>query len=227
MSRIVASFRYNYSSNSEFVDFLRNYTHQEPPWFIYKHAKWNGAVETPFAEILTDIGMGNTFNLIDKSKLLHEEKISKDFLYTYDTNQSTNYPWKTTADNNKGFNIRFRTNIVFMGCYNHDSFIIHPSNELPINSEIIRIEDWAETEVLVTPTIVKTEDDLQKFDIETRKCYFDDERKLKYFKIYTQKNCELECLAEISKSSLEPVSRAIRGTLPYHIDILYVYPYLL
>lgn len=199
LSSIVSKTPFNYSTNSEFVDFLRDYTHEEPPWFIYKNAKWNGVDNPPFAEILTDIGIGNTFNLIDKSKLLHEDRISKDFLYLYDTNDSITYPWKTSAEEHKGFNIRFRTNIVFLGCYNHDSFIIHQPNELPIKSEVIRIEDWAETEVLITPIIVKTDSDLQQFDIETRKCYFDDERKLKYFQIYTQKNCELECLAEISK----------------------------
>ncbi|KAL7020247.1 hypothetical protein ACKWTF_011436 [Chironomus riparius] len=197
LSGIVAAFPFNYTSNSEFVDFLRDYTHDEPPWFVYKNAKWNAAVQPPFAEILTGIGMGHTFNLIEKSKLLYEDRISKDFLYTYDTNNSIDYPWKTSADNNKGFNIQFRTNIVFIGCYNHDSFIIHPPNELPISAEVIRIEDWAETEVLITPTIIKTDEGMKSFDVDTRKCYFDDERKLKYFKIYTQKNCELECLAEI------------------------------
>lgn len=28
-----------------------------------------------------------------------------------------------------------------------------------------------------------------------RKCYFDSERKLRFLKVYTQRNCELECLS--------------------------------
>lgn len=118
----------------------------------------------------------------------------------YNTSEIVTYPWKTSAENGKGFEVIFRTNLMLEGCYNHDSFIIHPPNELPISSEIIRIEDWSATEVSITPTIVNTDEDVQAFDVGTRKCYLDNERNLKYFKIYTQKNCELECLSEISKS---------------------------
>lgn len=75
MAAIVRKFSYNYSSTSEFVDFLRDYTHLEPPWIVHKKAKWNGIVNTPFTETLTNIGMGHTFNLIDKLKLLHEERL--------------------------------------------------------------------------------------------------------------------------------------------------------
>ncbi|XP_070504668.1 pickpocket protein 28-like [Chironomus tepperi] len=200
MQQIVRRFPYNYSTSSEFVDFLRDYTHLEPPWFEHKIAKWNGMIDTPFTETLTNIGMGHTFNMIDQSKLLHDDRISKDFLYTYNTSKPITYPWKTSADDGKGFEISFRTNVMIQGCYNVDSYIIHPPNELPVNGEIIRIEDWSATEVSLTPTIVKTDQDMQAFDVDIRKCYFNDERKLKYFKVYTEKNCELECLSEISKS---------------------------
>lgn len=31
-----------------------------------------------------------------------------------------------------------------------------------------------------------------------RQCFFDTERQLRFFKIYTQRNCELECLANFT-----------------------------
>lgn len=32
----------------------------------------------------------------------------------------------------------------------------------------------------------------------SRQCFFNDERYLRYFKVYTQQNCELECLANFT-----------------------------
>ena len=64
---------FNFSSTSDLVDMLRDDTHRERPWFIYRNAKWNGAVDPPFAEILTRYGFGYTFNLMEKSKLLDEK----------------------------------------------------------------------------------------------------------------------------------------------------------
>ncbi|KAJ3647270.1 hypothetical protein Zmor_024795 [Zophobas morio] len=41
--------------------------------------------------------------------------------------------------------------------------------------------------------LVQTSEDLRKFGPRKRKCYMHDERPLKYFKMYTQSNCLLEC----------------------------------
>ena len=64
----------NYTSTSDFVDLLRNYTHLNRPWFINKKAKWNKLVDPPFAEILTQNGFGYTFNLMDMSELLYKNQ---------------------------------------------------------------------------------------------------------------------------------------------------------
>ncbi|XP_070509998.1 pickpocket protein 11-like [Chironomus tepperi] len=124
-------------------------------------------------------------------------KISPDFLYTYDGYNDTSFPWKARSGYNFGLDVTFRMNKLHQGCLNYDSFIIHPSNELPINAQIVRHEDLATSDVFITPEIVKTDDNLKHVDISLRKCYFDDERSLNYFKIYTQRNCEQECLTEI------------------------------
>jgi amiloride-sensitive sodium channel len=42
---------------------------------------------------------------------------------------------------------------------------------------------------------VTTSEDLKKLSWQDRMCFMDGERKLKYFKFYTQKNCEIECLS--------------------------------
>jgi amiloride-sensitive sodium channel len=40
--------------------------------------------------------------------------------------------------------------------------------------------------------------DLKPFPVELRRCYFEDERKLKFFKLYSPNHCKLECLANIT-----------------------------
>ena len=46
------------------------------------------------------------------------------------------------------------------------------------------------------PEIQKSDDFFKDFDLNDRNCYFEGERKLKYFKIYTQRNCQNECYSQ-------------------------------
>ncbi|XP_075972068.1 pickpocket protein 28-like [Anticarsia gemmatalis] len=43
-------------------------------------------------------------------------------------------------------------------------------------------------------SILNTSETLRNYDPEIRQCYFNDERYLRYFKIYTASNCKIECL---------------------------------
>lgn len=50
-----------------------------------------------------------------------------------------------------------------------------------------------------------TDEDLIKFDIEKRHCLFQGEKKLRFFKIYSKKNCEVECLSNYTKKMCDCV----------------------
>ncbi|CAG9805270.1 unnamed protein product [Chironomus riparius] len=152
---------FNFSSTSDFVDMLRSRTHRERPWFIYRKAKWNRDIDPPFAEILTHYGFGYTFNLVEQTRLINVKRTSRDFFYTYDGHNSTIFPWKARAGYNFGLDLTFRINKLWQGCHNFDSYIIHPPNELPINSQIVRHEDLVTSDVFITPEIIKTDDDLK------------------------------------------------------------------
>jgi hypothetical protein len=52
--------------------------------------------------------------------------------------------------------------------------------------------------VSVKPNMITTSDGLIGYAPNRRQCYFNDERQLKFFKVYTQSNCELECLANFT-----------------------------
>jgi acid-sensing ion channel, other len=51
---------------------------------------------------------------------------------------------------------------------------------------------------LVKPKMMVTEDKLRDYSVESRECYFSNERHLKYFEQYTQSNCEVECEANLT-----------------------------
>lgn len=47
----------------------------------------------------------------------------------------------------------------------------------------------------VRPVVTQTAESLRGSSAEKRQCYFDDEKPLQFFRTYTQRNCELECLS--------------------------------
>jgi acid-sensing ion channel, other len=47
--------------------------------------------------------------------------------------------------------------------------------------------------VRIDPQMMTTSEALRDYSADERKCYFSDERRLKYFEKYTQPNCETEC----------------------------------
>jgi amiloride-sensitive sodium channel len=53
-------------------------------------------------------------------------------------------------------------------------------------------------EIIITPEITKTDPNLKKLKPIERGCYFEGEKLLHFFKKYSQKNCEIECMANIT-----------------------------
>jgi len=47
--------------------------------------------------------------------------------------------------------------------------------------------------ISVRPIVLTTSDDLISWSPDIRRCYFQNEKRLKFFKVYTQKNCIMEC----------------------------------
>ncbi|KAJ8937726.1 hypothetical protein NQ314_011746 [Rhamnusium bicolor] len=45
----------------------------------------------------------------------------------------------------------------------------------------------------VTPDITTTSDTIKSYAPLKRNCYFPNEKSLKYFKVYAQQNCQIEC----------------------------------
>jgi acid-sensing ion channel, other len=83
------------------------------------------------------------------------------------------------------------------------SLLVHSPDLVPTfvrRSDFNEIRYGYAINIEVTPEIIISDDDLKKLDAVDRECYFDGERKLKFFKIYTQKNCEIECLTNFTNN---------------------------
>jgi acid-sensing ion channel, other len=80
--------------------------------------------------------------------------------------------------------------------------LLHTPGEMPrVSKHYFRIPMQQEVLISVKPNMMTTSDGLKDYSPFRRQCYLNDELKLKYFKVYTQANCELECLANADVSS--------------------------
>lgn len=52
--------------------------------------------------------------------------------------------------------------------------------------------------IMIKPTLTTTSKGLSKYEPKQRGCFFSTERQLRFFKTYTQNNCEFECLANFT-----------------------------
>ena len=86
------------------------------------------------------------------------------------------------------------------GFYKGFKLALHSPNEIPRFLKLYtRIAFNKEVLLNVEPHVVVTSDVLKSYKPEVRKCYFDGEKSLKYFKTYTKSNCELECLTNFTQ----------------------------
>lgn len=54
-------------------------------------------------------------------------------------------------------------------------------------------------DIIVRPKITKIDEHFKSVDLKVRECYLKGEKKLKFFKIYSQKLCQDECFSERGK----------------------------
>lgn len=50
-----------------------------------------------------------------------------------------------------------------------------------------------ETQIIIKPVIDISTPQLKNINIDQRQCFFSDERELRFYRTYTQRNCILEC----------------------------------
>lgn len=66
---------------------------------------------------------------------------------------------------------------------------------------------------MITPNLIVTSPNIRDYDPNVRQCYFTAERSLRFFRFYTQHNCELECLSNYTLSECGCVQFAMPSKL--------------
>lgn len=193
---------FEYNQTSDFVDYLRE-REQQKLWFEISTGNWNGDEKVEFAPTLTRNGVSYSFNLAEESEVIYTNKTSKDFWYSYaDGSMKTKRPWSTGAQPGNKLIRKFLS--IDFGQWTYSTcrpptFVVHSPYELPIGKTLTQFSYKKQVNVWITPEIIETDDELRSFTPDERNCYFQDERKLKYFKTYTKNNCEFECSSFISR----------------------------
>lgn len=95
------------------------------------------------------------------------------------------------------------------------SFFLHHPNEPPFffyEDTISMFGAGKLIDVHATPKVFISGENLKSIAVEKRGCYFDDEHHLKLFKLYSIKNCEIECFSRTAAEICGCVPSAmIRG----------------
>lgn len=175
-----------------------------------------------FRRILTDRGFCFTTNMQSIDTIINFKEMSKDLQKYYEyprsnktTNNESKIHWRLDhgyADSlTKGIipyrltkaNVHiartFSTVEDAINVCNLRTILvkIHMPNEIPtIFHGGFQVEQTHEKRLKLRAKATKADSSLRVYSPSTRLCYFDDEKKLRYFKTYTKHQCYLECLAE-------------------------------
>lgn len=184
-----------------------------------------------FQEIITDEGLCYTSNMLDFRDLYKTEMVpslrypkvgnrSNWTVFGYeDFKDPLAYPIRILGSGRKaGFALKLRmkqqdVDYACKGDLNGFRILLHTPDEIPqLDSHFYRLPFGVETMISVQPRAMATSDNLKHYTPMKRQCYFPGEKRLNFFKTYTQANCKLECLTGklilfILKLKLQKISR--------------------
>lgn len=78
-------------------------------------------------------------------------------------------------------------------------YLSTPGEAFKMFQQSFRVPLGEDTHITIKSKLTTTSQGLRKYSPEQRQCYFSSERQLRFFKNYTQSNCETECLANFTK----------------------------
>lgn len=173
-------------------------------------------------EIMTDEGICYSFNIIDPNDIFRNNDDHK-YMNTriqkldgykkpsrspnawdqdggyFNRPWDKSYPFRVTQNTESDLSISFSLPVDnFNNGFELDDkykLIVHSPAELPkLSKGYIAIPFNHNADISVRMSMMRTSDTLRNYQPDRRQCYYSRERELNFFQIYTQKNCEQECL---------------------------------
>ncbi|XP_012136271.1 pickpocket protein 28 isoform X2 [Megachile rotundata] len=184
--------------------------------------KWHGNItdcEKLFNPTMTDEGICCNFNSVHKKYLFYNPRDWSDlnitFPYTsidwtpetgYDSNVAVDsIPWRPYgAGQFYGLTLVLDADVAEYYCSSTASvgfkMLLHNPVETPKIAEFaFSVTPGEETRVIIAPRISTASKSITSVPQRKRKCFFTFERKLRYYRTYTQRNCVLECEANFTQ----------------------------
>ncbi|KAJ3664697.1 hypothetical protein Zmor_000246 [Zophobas morio] len=181
-----------------------------PNQFILKSFLTDGTdtMDVGFSTILNKWGVCHSFNMLDKADLFRNAthifqsfgKQNQVSYWSFDQNyykkKESVYPrrLKTLIDN---LVVDLESELDYIACSSSNKYYInlHHPGESPTPGGIIAVQSGKDYTIWIKPEITMASERLRSYSPSRKKCFFSDERYLQFYKIYTEENCKLECLA--------------------------------
>ncbi|XP_076240811.1 pickpocket protein 28 [Calliopsis andreniformis] len=184
--------------------------------------QWHGNLtdcEKIFNPSMTDEGLCCNFNAVHRKYMFYSSLDWSDLNITFpfnniDWNPETGYdesvaadsvPWRPYgAGQFYGLTLVLDADVAEYYCSSSASvgfkMLLHNPVETPKIAEFaFTVTPGEETRVIVTPRISTASKSIISVPQRKRKCFFTSERKLRYYRTYTQRNCVLECEANFTQ----------------------------
>ncbi|XP_037031883.1 pickpocket protein 28-like isoform X1 [Bradysia coprophila] len=220
-SHLTTGYEFNQNTTSE--DIFQNLEDVAPTMsdvlFFCKKRNNPTNCDSYFSEVWTEDGKCFTYNIVNSTTLYTTAVTSDlppiahnnsddhwDIETGYNekaTNDILSYPYRAHSGGSRG------AFIVLLNLNSSDfdhlcrgpivgfKVTMHRPDEVPfVSKEWFRVPMDQETYVSITPKVTLTADSVKSYSVKSRQCYFGYERQLKYFKTYTQRNCEMECVSD-------------------------------
>ncbi|XP_039442675.1 pickpocket protein 28-like [Culex pipiens pallens] len=186
---------------------------------IFVECQWRGDATNcteKFRPTLTAKGICYTFNSLSGEDMMRTEQLNTEYRYVTETRNILNwsldrgyspgstrgvYPQRVLgAGIGGGLNVVIKANVSDMDNLCSNTFqgfrvMLHMPVEYPeLNLRSFRMPLEQEVVVSVIPEVVKTSPEVRSYTPERRQCYYSKERYLRFFRMYSLENCQMECL---------------------------------
>uniref|UniRef100_A0A0A9XCD9 Sodium channel protein Nach n=1 Tax=Lygus hesperus TaxID=30085 RepID=A0A0A9XCD9_LYGHE len=172
-----------------------------------------------FTKTFLDEGVCYSFNMLSPTQLFDQSHGSNPYFeehfydsswslgkgYASDSDLQSSYPRRVLsagARSSMSVVLQYRSrdfDSLCRGPIGGFKVLLNNPAEFPLSRELYwRSPPGEELILMVQPKIMTTSDGLRPYDPKIRQCYFQGERYLHYFQVYTQRNCEVECLTNFT-----------------------------
>ncbi|KAF2895608.1 hypothetical protein ILUMI_10567, partial [Ignelater luminosus] len=177
-------------------------------------------ISRAFVPIITDSGICYTFNILDRAEMFTKEA------YHYKNFQSTkksqgwalekgfseilnySYPRRAFSSGAKAgltlnlFSLKSDKDYCCTGGLQGFKVHVHHPADIPrVEENYFRLSLNEVVNAAIKPNMMTTNEKVYNYKPRDRQCYFPEEKKLRFFKVYSQQNCQVECLTNFTLKS--------------------------